>query len=81
MIIAPIRSKRDYERALRRIEGLMDAKPRTKAASPTTGELTNTVICTCAHPAWQVSRSLPFFVDRRHRTGLGKGRCGGGTQL
>jgi HTH-type transcriptional regulator/antitoxin HigA len=31
MIITPIRSKQDYERALRRIEALMDAKPRTKA--------------------------------------------------
>jgi HTH-type transcriptional regulator / antitoxin HigA len=31
MTITPIRSKRDYERALRRIEELMDAKPRTKA--------------------------------------------------
>ncbi|MDF0652583.1 MAG: helix-turn-helix domain-containing protein [Nitrospira sp.] len=31
MIITQIRSKRDYERALRRIEELMDAKPRTKA--------------------------------------------------
>jgi HTH-type transcriptional regulator/antitoxin HigA len=31
MTIAPIKSTRDYERALRRIEDLMDAKPRTKA--------------------------------------------------
>lgn len=31
MTITPIKSKRDYERALRRIEELMDAKPRTKA--------------------------------------------------
>jgi HTH-type transcriptional regulator / antitoxin HigA len=31
MTIIPIRSTRDYERALRRIEELMDAKPRTKA--------------------------------------------------
>ena len=31
MTIMPIRSTRDYERALRRIEALMDAKPRTKA--------------------------------------------------
>ncbi len=31
MTITPIRSKRDYERALSRIEELMDAKPRTKA--------------------------------------------------
>lgn len=31
MTITPIRSKRDYERALRRIEELMDAKPKTKA--------------------------------------------------
>jgi HTH-type transcriptional regulator/antitoxin HigA len=31
MTITPIRSKRDYERALRRIEELMDANPRTKA--------------------------------------------------
>lgn len=31
MTIAPIRSKQDCERALRRIEQLMDAKPRTKA--------------------------------------------------
>jgi HTH-type transcriptional regulator/antitoxin HigA len=31
MIITPIRSTRDYEQALRRIEALMDAKPRTKA--------------------------------------------------
>lgn len=31
MIIAPIKSKRDYERMLHRIEALMDAKPGTKA--------------------------------------------------
>lgn len=31
MTIAPIRSTRDYERTLRRIEELMDAKPGTKA--------------------------------------------------
>lgn len=30
MTIAPIKTKRDYERALRRIEQLMDAKPGTK---------------------------------------------------
>jgi len=30
MTIAPIKSKRDYERALRRIEHLMDAKSGTK---------------------------------------------------
>jgi HTH-type transcriptional regulator/antitoxin HigA len=30
MTIAPIRSTRDYERALHRIEALMDAKPGTK---------------------------------------------------
>ena len=31
MTIAPIKTTRDYERALRRIEQLMDAKPDTKA--------------------------------------------------
>jgi len=31
MNISPIKSKRDYERALTRIEQLMDAKPGTKA--------------------------------------------------
>jgi HTH-type transcriptional regulator/antitoxin HigA len=31
MTIVPIKSKRDYERALRRIEQLMDAKANTKA--------------------------------------------------
>lgn len=31
MTITPIRSKRDYERALERIAELMDARPRTKA--------------------------------------------------
>lgn len=31
MMIAPIKSKRDYDRALRRMAELMDAKPRTKA--------------------------------------------------
>jgi HTH-type transcriptional regulator/antitoxin HigA len=31
MNISPIKSKRDYERALSRIEHLMDAKPGTKA--------------------------------------------------
>ena len=31
MTIAPIKSKRDYERTLRRVEDLMDAKPGTKA--------------------------------------------------
>lgn len=30
MTIAPIKSKRDYERALRRVGDLMDAKPGTK---------------------------------------------------
>lgn len=30
MTIAPIKTTRDYDRALRRIEELMDAKPRTK---------------------------------------------------
>lgn len=30
MTIAPIKTKRDYERTLRRIEQLMDAKPGTK---------------------------------------------------
>jgi HTH-type transcriptional regulator/antitoxin HigA len=30
MTIAPIRTTRDYERALHRIERLMDAKPDTK---------------------------------------------------
>jgi HTH-type transcriptional regulator / antitoxin HigA len=33
MTITPIRSKRDYERTLHRIEALMDAKPRTKAGN------------------------------------------------
>ena len=31
MNIAPIKTKHDYERALLRIEHLMDAKPATKA--------------------------------------------------
>ena len=31
MTIAPIKTVRDYDRALRRIEQLMDAKPGTKA--------------------------------------------------
>jgi HTH-type transcriptional regulator/antitoxin HigA len=31
MTIAPIKSKRDYERALRRVGNLMDAKPGTRA--------------------------------------------------
>ena len=31
MTIAPIKTARDYERTLGRIEQLMDAKPRTKA--------------------------------------------------
>jgi HTH-type transcriptional regulator/antitoxin HigA len=31
MDITPIRTKRDYHRALREIEGLMDAKPGTSA--------------------------------------------------
>lgn len=31
MTITPIKTTRDYERALRRIEQLMDAKPGTKA--------------------------------------------------
>ena len=31
MTIAPIKSERDYERTLHRIEVLMDAKPGTKA--------------------------------------------------
>lgn len=31
MTIAPIKTARDYDRALRRIEQLMDAKPGTKA--------------------------------------------------
>ena len=31
MTVAPIKTPRDYERALRRIEQLMDAKPGTKA--------------------------------------------------
>jgi HTH-type transcriptional regulator/antitoxin HigA len=31
MTIAPIKSKRDYERALLRVEQLMDARPKTKA--------------------------------------------------
>ena len=31
MTIAPIKTRRDHERALRRIEDLMDAKPGTKA--------------------------------------------------
>lgn len=31
MTIAPIKSKRDYDRALRRVDALMDAKPGTKA--------------------------------------------------
>lgn len=31
MNISPIKSKRDYERALSRIENLMDARPGTKA--------------------------------------------------
>lgn len=31
MTIAPIKSKRDYERTLRRVDELMDAKPGTKA--------------------------------------------------
>lgn len=31
MTIRPIKSKRDYERVLGRIEVLMDARPRTKA--------------------------------------------------
>ena len=31
MTIAPIKTPRDYERALGRIEQLMDAKPGTKA--------------------------------------------------
>lgn len=31
MTITPIKSKRDYERALRRVEELMDAKSGTKA--------------------------------------------------
>jgi HTH-type transcriptional regulator / antitoxin HigA len=31
MTIIPIKSKRDYERALHRIDTLMDAKPGTKA--------------------------------------------------
>ncbi len=30
MTIAPVKTKKDYEVALRRIEQLMDAKPRTK---------------------------------------------------
>jgi HTH-type transcriptional regulator/antitoxin HigA len=29
MDIAPIKTKRDYRRALKEIEGLMDAKPKT----------------------------------------------------
>lgn len=31
MTITPIKSKRDHERTLRRIEALIDAKPMTKA--------------------------------------------------
>lgn len=31
MTIAPIKTKRDYDRTLRRIEQLMDAKPGTKS--------------------------------------------------
>jgi antitoxin component HigA of HigAB toxin-antitoxin module len=37
MNISPIKSKRDYEQALRRIEHLMDTKPGTK-----TGEMNST---------------------------------------
>ena len=33
MTIAPIKTTRDYERALHRIEQLMDVKPGTKAGT------------------------------------------------
>lgn len=33
MTIAPIKTKRDYDRTLRRIEQLMDAKPGTKSGN------------------------------------------------